>query len=236
MPQGQPHELGGESCTPYESTGLGSKEVEARKKQYGANILPRPPHPSLWRLLLSQVVHFFALMLWVAGALAILAGMPQLGYAIFVVIILNGLFAFFQEYRAEKAADLLRDLLPRRVTVIRDGTRQNIDAIGLVPGDLVVLKAGDRISADIRLAKVDSLSIDSSMLTGESVPATPQIGEAVFAGTFAVEGEAIGSVAATGNSTRLAQIAKIVTAGRRPRSPLARELDLVTRTIALVSV
>ena len=175
-------------------------------------------------------------MLWVAGGLAILAGMPQLGFAIFVVIVVNGLFAFFQEYRAEKAGERLRDLLPRRVTVIRKERRQSIDAIELVPDDVVVLNSGDRISADMCLAEVHGLSIDTSTLTGESVPTTPQPGETIFAGTFAVEGEALGVVTAIGNSTRLARIAQMTSAGRRPPSPLALELDRVVRVIALVSV
>jgi magnesium-transporting ATPase (P-type) len=175
-------------------------------------------------------------MLWVAGGLAILAGMPQLGLAIFVVIVLNGLFAFFQEYRAEKASERLRDLLPRRVTVIRDRRRQSIDTTEVVPGDVVVLTAGDRISADVRLANVHGLSVDTSTLSGESVPTTPQAGETIFAGTFAVEGEAIGIVTAIGKSTRLAQIAQMTAAGRRPPSPLALELNRVVQVIALVSV
>ena len=140
-------------------------------------------------------------MLWIAGGLAILAGMPQLGFAIFVVIVLNGLFSFFQEYRAEKAGERLLDLLPRRVTVIREGRCQSIDAVELVPDDVVVLSAGDRISADMRMSQVHGLSIDTSTLTGESVPTAPQPGESIFTGTFAVEGEAIGIVTATGNST-----------------------------------
>ncbi len=175
-------------------------------------------------------------MLWIAGGLAILAGMPQLGFAIFVVIVLNGLFAFIQEYRAEKAGERLRDLLPRRVTVMREGKRQSIDAIELVPDDVVVLNAGDRISADMRLAQVHGLSVDTSTLTGESVPTAPQLGEIIFAGTFAVEGQAIGIVTATGGSTRLAQIARLTAEGQRPPSPLALELDRLVRVIAFVAV
>ena len=131
----------GRASRPFEFTGLSLAEVELRRKQYGPNLLPRPPHLPLWRRLLSQLVHFFAVMLWIAGGLAILAGMPQLGFAIFVVIVLNGLFAFLQEYRAEKAGERLRDLLPRRVMVSREGNRQSIDAIELVPDDVVVLNA-----------------------------------------------------------------------------------------------
>jgi len=213
---------------------LSLDEIEVRRQRFGLNLLPRPSRIPLYRRLVSQLVHFFAVMLWVAGLLATLAGMPQLGLAIFVVILLNGLFAFLQEYRAERASDRLRDLLPRRVTVIRDGKRDSIDATELVPDDVVVLSAGDRISADLRLNQVRGLSIDTSTLTGESLPATPQVGDSVLAGTFAVEGEGIGCVTATGRSTRLAQLAQLTTGKPRPATPLALELNRVVRIIALV--
>jgi magnesium-transporting ATPase (P-type) len=224
------------SIVPFESVGLTAEEIQVGRNKYGFNLLPPPLRLPLWRRLLSQLVHFFAVMLWVAGGLAIVAGMPQLGIAIFVVILLNGLFAFIQEYRAEKAGERLHDLLPRRVTVVRDAQRQTIDAVQLVPDDVVVLSAGDRISADMRLTHVHSLFIDASTLTGESVPTTPQPGEDVFAGTFAVEGEAIGIVKAIGASTRLARIAQLATAGRRPQSPLAIELNRVVRIIAVIAL
>ncbi len=218
------------------STGLSLEDVERSRKIHGLNLLPAPPAIPHWQRLLSQFVHFFAIMLWVAGGLAILAGMPQLGLAIFIVIVLNGVFAFIQEYRADKAGEKLRDLLPRRASVIREGKRQDIDAIELVPGDVVVVNAGDRISGDMLLTKADGFAINTSALTGESVPASPQVGETIFAGTYSVEGEALGLVTATGSSTRLAQIQRLTSAGKRPPTPLARELDRVVRTIAAVSV
>jgi magnesium-transporting ATPase (P-type) len=182
------------------------------------------------------MVHFFAVMLWVAGLLAIAAGMPQLGLAIFVVIVLNGIFAFFQEYRAERTGEKLRDLLPRRATVLRDGTSLEIDAASLVVDDIVLLQAGDRISADMSLVQASALSIDASMLTGETLPVTPQVGDQVFAGTFVVEGQGQATVIATGRSTRLAGIAQLARGGRRPRTPLAQELDRVVRIIAIASL
>jgi magnesium-transporting ATPase (P-type) len=215
-------------------TGLSADEVQRRRQESGPNLLPRPARIALWRRLLDQLVHFFALMLWIAGGLAILAGMPQLGAAIFVVIVLNGVFAFLQEYRAEKASDELRDLLPRRVTVIREARRQSIDATELVPGDVVVLNAGDAVSADLRLIDVHGLAVDTSTLTGESIPTSPRIGDAALAGTFIVEGEAIAIVIATGRGTRLAQIAYLTVARPRPVTPLAIELSRVVRIIALV--
>jgi magnesium-transporting ATPase (P-type) len=182
------------------------------------------------------MVHFFALMLWVAGILAILAGMPQLGLAIFLVILVNGIFAFVQEYRAERAGEKLRDLLPRRTTVIRDGSQMEIEAAGVVLDDTILLRAGDRISADVHLLEAFSLSIDTSTLTGESVPLATQTGDTAYAGTFVVEGEARGRVIATGIATRLAGVAKLAQAGRRPRTPLAEELDWVVRIISIAAL
>ncbi|MBZ5526744.1 MAG: cation-transporting P-type ATPase [Acidobacteriia bacterium] len=218
------------------SRGLTAAEAARLLLRHGANVLPRRKLVPAWRHLLAQMAHFFAVMLWVAGGLAILAGMPQLGLAIFAVIVLNGLFAFIQEYRAEKSSERLRDLLPRRATVVREGCREEIDAAELVPGDVVLLSAGDRISADVRLTEAHGLSVDTSLLSGESVPVSPQRGEAVFAGTFVAEGEGRGVVTATGSGTRLAGIAQLTAETPRPPSPLAVELHRVVRIIAVIAV
>ena len=126
--------------------------------------------------------------------------------------------------------------MSRRAIVLRDGAPVELDAAELVVGDVVLLKGGDRISADVELGEVDCLSIDASTLSGESVPLTPQARERVLAGTFVVEGEATGVVVATGATTRLANIARMTHAGRRPPTPLALELSRVVRIIALVAV
>lgn len=216
--------------------GITSAEAAERLRSSGANRLPvAPPVPS-WRLMLNQVRHFFAIMLWVASALAFIGGLPQLAVAIVIVIIVNAAFAFVQEHRAERSAERLRDLLPSRATVIRDGLPIEIDAAALVVGDLVQLSAGDRISADLRAVEVHSLSIDVSMLTGESVPVTATVDDLLFGGTWVVEGEALGEVIATGRNTRLAGIAKIVRETHRPRAPLEIELDRVVRTIAVIAI
>ncbi len=220
----------------HATAGLTSSDAAARLRSDGPNLLPVSPPPPVWRVIGRQFVHFFALMLWAAGTLAFVARMPQLGVAIFVVIVVNGLFAFAQEYRAERAAERLRDLLPRRVTVRRDGLLVDVDARDLVVGDLVVLRPGDRVSADLTLTDAHSLEIDTSMLTGESVPVPVREDESAYAGTFVVKGAAEGVVVASGSHTRLAGIAALTKAGRRPPSPLARELDRVVRTIAGVAL
>jgi calcium-translocating P-type ATPase len=232
----QPHASAPSPAPQPPPGGLTSGQVSARLGQFGPNILPSKRTVPVWRHILAQLVHFFAIMLWIAGGLAILAGMPQLGIAIFVVILLNGLFAFIQEHRAERTSERLRDLLPRRTLVVREGIPVEIEAVGLVPGDVVLLRAGDRISADLRLLEQHGLSIDTSTLTGESVPSVLQEGDSLFAGTFVLEGEGNGVVTATGVTTRLARIAQISYSGLRPQSPLAVELDRVVRIIALVAL
>jgi calcium-translocating P-type ATPase len=217
-------------------TGLRAVDAAARLARDGPNVLPSPRPPNLWHQLAAQMTHFFALMLWVAGGLAFVARLPELGVAIFVVVIVNGVFAFVQESRAERAAERLRDLLPRRVTVERDGIPVEMDASQLVVGDLVLLGAGDGVSADLRIDESHALLIDTSTLTGESVPIPAASGDQLFAGTFVVEGEGRALVEATGTRTRLAAIATLTRAGRRPRSPLAHELDRIVRTVSVIAL
>ena len=218
------------------AAGLSESEARARLARDGRNDLPSSRPPPAWRQLAGQMSHFFALMLWVAGALALVAGMPQLGVAIFVVVVVNGVFAFVQENRAERAAERLRELLPRRARVIRDHEPREVDAAELVVGDVVLLGAGDRVSTDARLLEAHQLRMDTSLLTGESEPRPVSTGDDVFAGTFVVEGEGRALVEAAGSRTRLAAIAQLTQAGRRPRTPLARELDRVVRTVALIAL
>jgi magnesium-transporting ATPase (P-type) len=161
--------------------GLSSAEA-ARRRPPGGNRLPVERPPSPLRLLVAQLVHFFALLLWAAAVLAFVGGLPQLAVAIAVVVVLNGVFAFVQEYRADKAAEALQDLVPHRVSVVRDGRRAEIDAADLVVGDLVLQEAGDRIAADLRLLDVHGLRVDEATLTGESVPVANDAGENLFAG------------------------------------------------------
>jgi magnesium-transporting ATPase (P-type) len=150
--------------------GLSQEEASSRLSRAGPNELPRPRIRSLPRQLLDQLTHFFAVMLWIAAGLAVVGGMPQLGVAIVIVILVNGVFSFAQEYRAERAVRALSALLPETVVVRRGGRKHTIAAVDLVPGDVVVLREGDRISADARVLRSSELKVDMSTLTGESKP------------------------------------------------------------------
>jgi magnesium-transporting ATPase (P-type) len=219
-----------------ESEGLSPAEARRRLAADGPNRLPAPaPHP-WWRALAAQMVHFFALMLWAAAVLAWIGGLPVLAVAIAAVVVVNGGFSFVQEFRAERMATQLRALLPRRATVRRDGVVHEIDAVELVVDDVVLLTAGDRISADGRVVEAHGLTVDRSTLTGESVPVGVAVDGTVAAGTFVVGGEAVIVVTAIGAGTRLASIATLSRSQVRPPSPLAREIRHLVQIIAAIAV
>ena len=216
--------------------GLSSDEAAARLRRDGRNELPTQRRVTAIARLVRQLVHFFALMLWVASGLAVLAGLPQLAVAIVIVIVLNALFAFAQESRATHAAERLRALLPRQINVRRDGRQVLIDVADVVVGDILLLWSGDRVPADATVLATRDALLDTSLLTGESQPAAVSGGDTIFAGTFVVQGDAEALTTATGVSTRLAGIAQLTTSTARHVRPLTRELRRVVRTISLIAV
>ena len=223
------------STRPTTRAGLTDAEVEDRRLRDGFNELPetRGPHP--WRLLLDQLTHLLAVLLWVAAALALLAGMPQIAVAIVVIVLLNGVFAFWQEYRADRSTQQLRSLLPSGLRVMRNGAARTVDVRELVTGDVVLLAAGDRVGADMQVLSARSLRLDESLTTGESGAVRHAAGDGLMAGTFVIEGEAEAVVTATGPRTTLAGISDLVSTAQRPPSPLTLELHRVVRVVAVIA-
>jgi potassium/sodium efflux P-type ATPase len=152
------------------ATGLSQDEAIERLERFGANELPEPAHRALWLRFADQLTHFMALLLWVAGILAFISHTPELGWAVWAVIWINAIFSFSQEFQAEKALAALKKVLPMQVKVYRDGEIRQIPARELVHGDVIQLEEGDRIPADARLVSSESLYIDVSVMTGESLP------------------------------------------------------------------
>lgn len=216
--------------------GLSSSEAAHRIQELGPNLVPGPRPPSAVRLLLGQLVHFFALVLWAAAVLAWIADMPELAVAIAVVVVVNGLFAFLQEYRADKAGQKLLELMPAMATVLRDGRRRRIAVRDVVVKDLLLLEAGDGVAADGRLVSVTGLAVDESALTGESTTVHPSPGDALHAGTYVVEGEATVEITGTGLATELAHIMALTRTASRSESPLAIRLHRAVRMIAGIAV
>jgi calcium-translocating P-type ATPase len=227
--------------------GISDREAARRLVAYGPNELRRQGGREWPRRLARQFVHPLALLLWLAAALAFVAGTPALGWAILAVVVVNALFAFAQERQAERAVEALTRYLPQQAAVRRDGRRFAIDVRELVPGDLLLLAEGDRISADARLLQ-GALDVDMSTLTGESQPvfraaefadATGPLLEArelVFSGTSCVGGEAEALVYATGMGTELGRIAALSERVEVEESPLEQQVRRVAWLIAIVAV
>jgi calcium-translocating P-type ATPase len=226
--------------------GLSTAEANQRQAEYGPNELRRRGGTRWWRDLVRQLVHPLALVLWLAGGLAWVAGTPLLAVAIVAVILINAVFAFAQERHAEHAVEALTQYLPQQASVLRDGQRQQIDARQLVPGDVMFIGEGDRISADARLVD-GSVEADLSALTGESQPADRTAAEVgpqqspiqapnlVFSGTVCLGGEARALVYATGMGTELGRIAALSQRVGREESPLEKQIKRVAWLIAAVA-
>ncbi len=219
-----------------QTQGLSAQRAAALLAEFGPNRVKVRRARPWWQILITEMVHFFALLFWAAGALAFVAGLPQLGVAIFGVVLLNGLFAFAQEERAEHAAEKLRRLLPSQARVLRDGALVTIPSDDLVPGDAMVLAEGDRISADAEITGAAGLAVDTSAMTGESVPEHPMPGQLLRAGCFVIEGEATAIVTATGGRTYLAKIVGLTSEHGGMPTPLRRELTRASRVIAAVAM
>jgi len=227
--------------------GLDEREAARRLQQVGPNEIRRESGPRWWRSLLGQFTHPLALLLWAAAGLSLVTGVLTLAAAIVVVIVLNAAFAFVQERQAEHATEALRDLLPPGARVRRGGVLVEIDATALVPGDLLLLAEGDRLSADARLIAGD-VEVDMSPLTGESQPvsrsaersrpaAAPlEAEDLVFAGTLCTGGDAQAVVYGTGMHTQLGRIAALSQTVVAETSPLQRQVNRAAQLIALVAV
>jgi calcium-translocating P-type ATPase len=246
MSLGNPELLGLLASSPR---GLDAAEAGRRLLACGPNRLERVRRRALGLRFLEQFWSFFAVLLWVAGIFAVLAGMAELGWAIFTVIVINGVFSFLQEYRAERAIEALQEMFPATITAVRGGQEQRLAATLLVPGDIVQVGEGDQVPADGQLLSALGLRVDQSALTGESHPVfkLPAAGnnrarvplrerpELVFAGTAVVAGSGHVVVRATGMQTEIGIIARLTQAVPEAPSPLQREMARVTRIVSVLA-
>jgi calcium-translocating P-type ATPase len=231
------------------SEGLSSQDAELRLHHYGYNELPEPAHRPLLLRFIDQLTHFMALLLWVAGILAFVSGTPELGWAIWAVIWINAIFSFSQEFQAERALSALKKVLPTQVKVYRDGSIKQILARELVPGDVMQLEEGDRISADARLVSAQSLCVDVSVLTGESLPVArhseavlgdrlrpAEVANLVFAGSTVASGRGLAVVSATGLQTEFGHVARLTTGVTREASTLEVQITRIVRVISAIAL
>jgi len=235
------------------AVGLASSEAQRRLAEFGPNHVEEIGREYLLLSFAREFIHFFAIILWIGAALAFLAehfdpgqGMARLGVAIVGVILINGIFSFWQTYKAERAIAALRQLLPQQVKALRSGEIVQIPATDLVPGDIVLLEEGGIVPADCRVIEAFGLRVNTATVTGESLPkarnADPSLEESplfakniALAGTSVVSGQARAVVYATGMRTEFGKIAHLTQTVGEVTSPLQREIVRLSRIVAFLA-
>ncbi|MDD5468848.1 MAG: HAD-IC family P-type ATPase [Anaerolineales bacterium] len=230
-------------------TGLSSAEAQARLANYGPNQLPEPAAVSPWQLFLSQFKSVMTILLLAAAIIAFFMGDELEAISITVVLLLNALLGFVNEYRAERSVQALKAMTVPFAKVVRDGETNEVPSVDLVPGDLITFEAGDRIPADARLAESWNLRLDESALTGESLAVDKDANaelavEAplaerltmVYTGSAVVEGRGQAIVTATGAATEMGRISGLLTSTKEEQTPLQYRLDKLGRYLALAAL
>jgi len=234
--------------------GLSRQEAESRRLEFGPNRIEPLPTTPLFIRFISQFTHFFALLLWVAALLSVVAdihmpgqGMSTLAAAIVAVIVINGAFSFWQEYRAEETMAALQRLLPHHVRTLRDRAVVVIPSEEVVPGDVVFLTAGDYVPADCRLVEGFGVRVNNATLTGEARPVSRdslasregdllRSRNVLLAGTSVTTGEATALVFATAMHTAFGKVAHLTQMTVDVPSPLQKEIAALSRLIAVLAV
>lgn len=225
--------------------GLGEDEAKLRLQTFGLNKLPEAAQRNVWLRFLSQFNNILIYVLIGAAGITALLGHVVDTFVIIAVVMINAVIGFYQEGKAEKAMEAIRHMLALRASVIRDGKRQVIPGEELVPGDIVLLEAGDKLPADLRLLKSHGLQIQESILTGESVAVEKQtkpvaldapLGDRFcigFSGTIVTSGQGMGVVVATGANTEIGRIGGLLSEVQTLETPLVSQMAILARWLTL---
>lgn len=253
------HQWSAEEVAKFHKTdlekGLTDEQVAAKTEKYGPNQLT-PPKTTPWYCLFFQhLTGFFSLLLWLAALLCFIAyGIEQaipenlyLGVVLVIVTVLTGIFSFYQDYQSAAVMAGFKDMLPPKCMVTRNGEKIEIDAIMLVPGDLVDVTAGDKIPADLYCVTANNYKVDNASLTGESEPVKRKPGASSedlpleshnlsFYGTLVVSGNSKGVVIRTGDTTVIGKIAKLASSTGTVQTPIAIEIEHFIHIVSAVAV
>jgi Ca2+-transporting ATPase len=228
--------------------GLESSAVKERRDKYGWNTLPRARSLPLAVLFLQQFVSPLIYLLLAAALIAFVMGDRRDAFVILGVLVMNSVISTFQEGRAQRSMEALRKLTLAKAKILRDESEQEISATELLPGDLLILSAGDQIGADARLIEAASLSVNESALTGESLPIPKQPSplpmettmsersNTVYSGTHVCSGRGRALVISTGMNSEFGKIAKLTTSASEPKTPLEVRIAAFGRSLAWASV
>ena len=227
-------------------TGLTNLEAKLRLDRHGLNRLPSPRSRSAFSRFIAQFDNLLIYVLLISAAITALLGHGIDAAVILGVVAVNALVGFIQEGRAEHALSAIKAMINPHASVMRDGHRVAIDAEKLVPGDIVLIEAGDRVSADLRLLRARNLKIDEAVLTGESIAVEKSVAPVdactvlgdrqcmAYAGTFVVAGQGQGIVVATGLDTEIGRISSMLRGVETLTTPLIRQINHFARYLSLV--
>ncbi len=225
--------------------GLGEAEAERRLEKYGHNRLPEPPRRHPFARLLLQFHNILIYVLLGAAAITALLHHVVDTLVILAVVLVNALIGFVQEGKAESAMEAIRQMLAPRAAVIRDGQRHTIDGDELVPGDIVLIEAGDKVPADLRLVRTHGLQIQEAILTGESVAVEKRVAPVTvdaalgdracmaFSGTTVTSGQGQGIVVATGDATQIGLISGLLARVETLTTPLVEQMAVFAKWLTL---
>lgn len=224
--------------------GLSQNEASARLAKFGHNAIKSQNRLLFLRNLVAQFTDFLVIILIIAGILSLILGDSKTADVMFAVVILNAAIGFWQQYRTEKTLTALKQLLPHKSQVLRDGKQKEMFSKDVVPGDVIILQAGDAIPADGRIIEFYSFKTNEAALTGESNPQNKHEhvderhphADSVFAGTTVLEGEAKVLVTATGTGTEFGKIAEQTKQTKEELSPLQKRMKQVGRTVGIIAI
>ncbi|MEM2056742.1 MAG: cation-translocating P-type ATPase [Thermoproteota archaeon] len=228
--------------------GLTSEEAKTRLEKYGPNELTTGEKASPLKIFLSQFKNILIIILIAATLISLVTGHDVDAIVIFAIVLVSSTLGFYQEYRAEKALEALKRMLSPNVTVIRDSKEVSIPLREVVPGDILVLKEGDKVPADARLIDVINLRVNEASLTGESVPVVKETSplpentpvserrNMVFSGTQVVGGKGKAVVIATGMNTEFGKIARNVATVKKEETPLEKRAREIGKWLGMIAL
>ena len=235
------------SLKTYEE-GLTDNEAKQRSEKYGTNEIERRKSITPFKIFVRQFTSFIVIILFAAILISLLIGEKLDAVVISIILILNGVFGFIQEYKAEKAIESLRKLTALKAKVIRDAREIEVDSRELVPGDIILLETGSKVPADARLLQIAVLQVDEASLTGESTP-SKKITEPikrrtsvndqenmVFMGTIVTKGRARAVITETGMGTEIGRIAELVQEVKEKSTPLQEKLKQFGKWLSFVTI
>ncbi|CCP88422.1 cation-transporting P-type ATPase [Candidatus Phytoplasma solani] len=230
--------------------GLTNEQVLERQEKHGKNIIKQSKSFNFWKQFTKQFTSIMAILLWIAAALAFFLGQEHhpIGIAIILVIVINGVFSFSQEYKADKMLSSLGNMIPKKVQVYRGQKIEMMDVTELTIGDVIFLETGSQVPVDARIIKANSFFVDNSMLSGETIPlnrselantnnncSIAEIPNLIYAGTTVTQGSCFAVVYAIGNNTQIGEVSDLASNIDKGKSILDQEMHHIVKKVSIMA-